>query len=109
VVNQKYDGKLIDVQFAVVTAPGDLVPVGDLVGVAVVGGAIGVTGAVQLTGVFEVPKAIGQGSGFDQGVKLYYDPAAKDLTENAGNLKFSGHAFKSSADVDTTCWVRLIG
>ena len=107
-LNKIKEGKSIDITLAVITAGGLLVAIGDLHGVTTSGGKIGDTVSVQLEGVFEVPKAIGAGSGFPQGTVLYFDPATNGVTEIAGSLKRAGHANKLAGDNDTKCHLRLV-
>jgi len=108
-VNKIQDGKVIDVTFAVITAPGDVVLVGDLVGVAVSGGPVGFTGAVEYTGVYALPKAAGASTGIAQGTLVYWDSTAHQITATAGSLKAAGKVWKIAADSDATVQVRLLG
>jgi predicted RecA/RadA family phage recombinase len=108
-VNLIQDGRSIDVVFAAITAPGDVVQVGDLVGVAVSGGPAGVSGTVEYTGVYALPKATTVGSGIAQGTLVYWDSVAKQITATAGALKVAGKVWKTAVDADTTVAVRLLG
>lgn len=108
-VNLIQDGRVIDVVFGTLTAPGDVVEVVDVVGVAISGGASGATGAVAFTGVYSLPKATGAGTGSAQGTKVYYDPAVSQITHTAGSLKVAGYVWAASLDADLTVAVRLLG
>ena len=108
-VNKIQDGRVIDVAFAALTLPGQVVLVGDVVGIAVSGGPTGTIGAVAFDGVYALPKATIGGSGIAQGTKVYWDNAAGKITATAGSLKVAGYVWATAQDADATVAVRLLG
>ena len=76
--------------------------VGSLFGVAVNTAAISAAVEVALRGVFDLAKAAG--AAWTQGVRLYWDDAAKNVTTNAaaGANKLIGVAAQAQASGDTT-------
>ena len=74
----------------------DLVAVEDVVGVATTDGIVGELLAVNVTGVYSVPLPSAVGT-VRQGMKLYYDPATKEITRTDTDL-FIGHAWEDDAD-----------
>lgn len=85
-------------------AAGDVVVLGDLVAVAVVAIPANKLGAVSIDGVFELPKASGA---IAQGVIVYWDAAASNVTTTAGSNKRAGKAAYAQASGDTTVKVLL--
>lgn len=83
--------------------------IGELFGVASKAGAIGETVEFSLNGVYSLAKPTAGGSGHAQGTKLYWDAAAKQVTESdaSGANKFAGYSYAGAADGDATELVLL--
>jgi len=88
-------------------APGDVIVQGDLVGIAVRDIKANLLGALLVEGIFDMPKAVGAGSGIAAGTKVYWDLTNLIVTATAGTNKYVGKAITASADDDTTARVRL--
>lgn len=91
--------------YAVASGAGLLV--GSIFGVAETTAAISATVEAALTGVFDLAKATG--TAWTQGVRIYWDDAAKNCTTNAaaGANKLIGVATLAAASGDTVGRVRL--
>lgn len=99
------DGDVMPVVLSGTVASGDGILVGDTVGVALNSGVSGDTIQVAICGVYELPKASGAVS---QGVKLYWDSSAKNVTTTVSSNKQIGIAFSGAASGDTTVQVKLL-
>ena len=93
--NYKQDGKVLHyvVQSGDNIKSGDLVAVEDVVGVAMTDGEEGDLLAVSVEGVYGVPVPAAVGT-VNQGVKVYYDPATKEITLDDGDV-FFGYAWET--------------
>jgi predicted RecA/RadA family phage recombinase len=83
---------------------GKLTIVGALAGVAVTTAAEGSKATVELTGVFQLAKASGAVA---QGVKVYWDSTASNVTTTVGSNTFIGYAYEAAASGDTVINVDL--
>ena len=95
---------LLDYTPSAAVAAGDVVVLGDLVTVAPVAIAANKLGAVAVEGVFELPKASGA---ISQGVIVYWDATAGNITTTAGSNKRAGKAAYAQASGDATVKVLL--
>lgn len=102
--NQIQRGEVITIVAAADIVSGDLVKVGDLIGVAGISALTGHECEVALKGVYEVPKAAGA---ISQGVKVYYDAAAKNITTTATSNTLAGYAFVAALNGDTVMQLLL--
>ena len=98
------DGDLIDYTPSSAVAAGDVVLVGDTVTVAPRPIAAGKLGAVAVEGVFKLPKASGA---ISQGVIVYWDATAGNITTTATNNKRAGKAAAAAASGDAVVAVLL--
>ena len=81
--------------------------VGSIFGVAATAAAEGAAVELALTGVFDLPKVSAQA--WTQGVKVYWDSAAKNCTTTASGNTLIGTAYASAANPSGTGRVRLNG
>ena len=103
-------GDSIDYTSSSAVSAGDVVVQDDLVGVAKLGIAANTLGALAVSGVFDISKATGAGTAIAVGTFVYYDEAAKVVTEDdaSGANKLIGITVKAAADDDTTARVLLV-
>lgn len=94
---------------AAVTAGDVVVLAGGLIGVAKSDIAANKLGALAIRGNYKCAKATGAGTGFDTGVKLYWDPNTEEVTATAGVLNYMGVCANDGAvgDDDTEAVVAL--
>ena len=78
--------------------------IGALFGVALFSAEAGAPFESRLEGVHQLPKAVGA---IGEGVKLYWDNAAKNVTTTAAGNTFIGHAAKAEVAGAATVNVRL--
>lgn len=95
---------LLDYTPSAAVAAGDVVVLGDLVTVAPVAIAANKLGAVAVEGVFELPKASGA---ISQGVIVYWDATAGNITTTVGSNKRAGKAAAAAASGDATVKVLI--
>jgi predicted RecA/RadA family phage recombinase len=78
---------------------------------AVAAGAAAQGAAVEgrVVGVFDLPKSTAGGSGGAQGLKVYWDNAAKLVTKTAAANLLIGTLRRDAADADLTFRVRVTG
>jgi predicted RecA/RadA family phage recombinase len=89
---------------AVVSGQGILV--GSIFGVCTHDAASGDKMDVAVEGVFELPKAAGA---LTEGVKMYWDNTAKNITTTSTSNTLIGAAVAAAASGDATGFVRLNG
>src|SRR5262245_25208386 len=87
--------------------PGEGALVGSIFGVALATTANGAAGAFAVDGVWDLAKATAQA--WTQGVILYWDNAAKNVTTTASTNKLIGTAVQAQQTSDTVGRVRLNG
>ncbi len=78
--------------------------VGDLLAVAITSAVSGNQLACSICGVYELPKAAGA---ISQGVKIYWDDTAKNITTTSTNNKQIGYAWTAQLSGDATVFVKL--
>lgn len=86
-------------------ASGDVVLVGNKVCVAMGDIAVGASGSLACEEVWELPKVAATAIG--QGVTVYWDDTAKNITSTATANTLAGIAFAAAADADATILVKL--
>ena len=84
---------------------GQVVQVGDIVGIATTDGAIGDLVAISTDGVYRLKKKTTDV--IAQGVTVYWDNTAKEVTVTASTNKIAGKAWTAQANGDTTVDIRL--
>ena len=84
---------------------GEMVVVGDKVGVAAVDIANGETGSVWMDGVFEIAKNVSEA--FTQGLAVYWDDTAGDLTTTVGSNNVAGYITEAATMAATLALVRI--
>jgi predicted RecA/RadA family phage recombinase len=102
---QKGDVMTVTAPAAVASGAGVLV--GSIFGVAVRAAASGADIDVDVVGVFDLPKATG--AAWTQGLRLYWDDTAKNVTATASTNKLIGVAAAAALSGDTIGRVRLSG
>lgn len=95
----QHDPDHVDYTPGSAVAVGDVVILGDLFTVADRPIAAGVKGALAIEGTFIVPKASGA---ISQGVIVYWDATAGNVTTTAGSNKRAGFAAEAAASGDST-------
>lgn len=98
-------GESIQFTAAAATASGSPVLIGDVLGVAVTDVANGAVGVANLEGVYTLAKV--PADVIAQGVILYWNAAASQVTTTVGTNKRAGRAFTAAAAATTTVNVRL--
>ena len=103
-------GESVDYTPSSAVSAGDVVVQGDLVGVAKLDIKADALGALAVSGVFDISKATGAGTAIAVGMFVYYDEAAKVVTEDdaSGANKLAGITVKAASDDDATARVLLI-
>jgi predicted RecA/RadA family phage recombinase len=86
---------------------GQAVLIGTKVGVCLTAGAVGETIAVAVDGVYALPKVAAQAQA--QGVALYWDNVARNVTTTVGSNTLIGYAFDAALAADATVNVKLNG
>lgn len=84
---------------------GTCVAVGDRVGVACTDIANGASGVLAMEGVFNLPKT--STDTIAQGVKVYLDVSAGEITTTATDNILAGYAFAAAANGATTVDVNI--
>jgi predicted RecA/RadA family phage recombinase len=106
-VNYVQDGDTITLVAPYAVASGAGALVGTIFGVAMNAVANAVEGEFRIKGVFDLAKSTGVN--WVQGAKLYWDNAAKSVTNVASSNTFIGCAMQAQINGDTTCRIRLNG
>lgn len=83
---------------------GDVVVIGDLVAIAVVPIEANTVGTVTIGGQFHIAKAA---LDIGQGLKVYWDDTAKNITTTVGSNKVIGYTVKASLTADTEVPIEL--
>ncbi|MEO5347176.1 MAG: DUF2190 family protein [Magnetococcus sp. YQC-9] len=99
-------GDIVTVIAPVAVNSGEGLLVGALFGVAVAAAAINTNVEMATTGVVDLPKAA---VAITQGVKLYWDNTAKNVTTTVATNTLIGCAIVAAAIGDATARVRLNG
>ena len=104
-----HEGKSIDYKPVADITAGDVIVLGDLIAIARLDIEAGRLGALAVIGVFDVAKATGAGTALTTGTKVYWDDAAKVVTDtdNAGANKYFGKVVADAGDDDATVRARL--
>jgi len=100
-------GHMMTVPAPADTLSGDLVVVGSLFGVAAFSALAGADLEIKCGGVYDLPKVSAQA--WTVGAPIYWDPAAKALTNVAGALAKVGVAAAAAANPSSFGRVRLNG
>ncbi len=97
-------GDRIVVTAAAAILSGQAMLVGAIVGVAETSAAIGEETVLVLSGVFELPKAA---VAIAQGVTVYWDNVAKNVTTVVGSNTLMGKSFNATIAGDAVAQIRL--
>ena len=101
------EGRAIDYTPTTDVAAGDVVVQAELAGIAKRPILANTPGALAVEGIFDMPKAVGAGSGLATGIEVFWDVTNKVVTATAQNNTFLGKTVRAAADTDATVRVRL--
>lgn len=97
-------GRILTVTAQAAVSSGDALLIGDILVVAVTSANIGDQFACDVRGVFELPKAA---VAINQGVAVYWDDVAKNITTVTAGNKQIGFAWSAQLAADPTIYVKL--
>lgn len=103
--NKVSEGRTFD--FAVTAEDvksGDVVVAGDMAGIALTDGKVGETIAVAVEGVYSLPKGSGA---INQGKKVYFSAAEKNIVTTDTDTVFVGYAWRAAAAGDPVIQVKI--
>ena len=104
-----HEGSSIDYTPAADVSAGDVIVQGELVGVAKLDIKAGTLGALAVVGVFDFAKATGASTAISEGLDLYWDESAGEVTTDSasGANKHIGRSIAAASDSDAAVRVRM--
>lgn len=108
--NYVQEGDVLEVAAPYALSSGDGCLVGLIFGVSVADYLINARAQIKTKGVFDLPKNTGTGSGWAVGVRVWWNPGDKKITDTSDTDTVSiGVATEAASDSATTGRVRLHG